>query len=354
MFPINIRPEDAFKELIDFNQKLLAGVQSIADVEEIDVAPTPREVVYQEDKTVLYHYPPKVENPHAIPILIVYALVNRPYMIDIQHDRSMVQNLLNLGLDLYLIDWGYVDRGDRYLTLDDYINGYIDNCVNVVRERHGLDKINLLGICQGGTMSLCYASLHPGKVQNLITMVTPVDFDTKDGLLNVWAQHLDVDAMVDAFGNVPGHFMNGGFLMLKPFQLMAEKYVGFIDTVENEASLKSFLRMEKWIFDSPDQAGETFRQFIKDFYQQNKLIKGEVQLGDRRVDLKNVTMPVFNVYATEDHLVPPCSSLSLEEFVGSEDVTTVDFPGGHIGIYVSGRSQKQLAPALAEWVKERG
>ena len=354
MFPINIRPEDAFKELIEFNQKLLAGVESIADVEEIDVAPTPREVVYQEDKTILYHYPPKVENPHPIPILIVYALVNRPYMIDIQHDRSMVQNLLNLGHDLYLIDWGYVDRGDRYLTLDDYINGYIDNCVNVVRGRHGLDKINLLGICQGGTMSLCYASLNPGKVQNLITMVTPVDFETDDGLLNVWAQYLDVDAMVDAFGNVPGHFMNGGFLMLKPFQLMAQKYVGFVDVVENEASLKSFLRMEKWIFDSPDQAGETFRQFIKDFYQQNKLIKGEVYLGDRRVDLKNVTMPVFNVYATEDHLVPPCSSTALEEFVGSDDVTTVKFPGGHIGIYVSGRSQKQLAPALADWVKERG
>ncbi len=288
-----------------------------------------------------------------MPLIIVYALVNRPYMVDLQEGRSMVQNLLDLGVDVYLIDWGYADRGDMYLTMDDYINGYLDNCVNEVRERHGLDAVNVLGICQGGTFSLCYAALHPKKVKNLVTMVTPVDFDTSDGLLNIWARALDVDAMVDALGNVPGDFMNGGFLMLKPFQLMAQKYVGFLSILDHEQSLRSFLRMEKWIFDSPDQAGETFRQFIKDFFQENKLIKGEVEIGGRRVDLQRVTMPVLNVYATEDHLVPPASSQALERYVGSDDFTTISFAGGHIGIYVSGRAQKELAPALANWVRER-
>ncbi len=124
--------------------------------------------------------------------------------------------------------------------------------------------------------------------------------------------------MVDALGNVPGDFMNSGFLMLKPFQLMAQKYVGFVSVLDKEQSLRSFMRMEKWIFDSPDQAGEAFRQFIKDFYQQNKLIKGEVMLGDQRVDLKRITMPILNVYATEDHLVPPSSSEALPGAVGIE------------------------------------
>jgi polyhydroxyalkanoate synthase len=191
-------------------------------------------------------------------------------------------------------------------------------------------------------------------VKNLITMVTPVDFHVRDGLLNVWSQALDVDAMVDAFGNIPGDFMNWGFLMLKPFQLMVQKYLGFVSILDDEENLRSFLRMEKWIFDSPDQAGEAFRQFIKDFYQGNKLIKGEVEIGGRRVDLKNVTHPILNVYAKEDHLVPPVSSLALEKHVGSQDVTTVAFPGGHIGIYVSGRAQKELAPTIARWIKERG
>jgi len=353
MFPIQIKPDEAMRELVEFNQKVIKGIDSIADMREIDVAHTPKEVVYQEDNCVLYHYEPKVDTPCAVPIVIVYALVNRPYIVDLQQDRSLVQNLLNLGLDIYLIDWGYADRGDMFLTMDDYINGYMDNCVNVVRKRHGLDAVNVLGICQGGTFSLCYASMHPKKVKNLITMVTPVDFSARDSLLNVWVQGLDVDGMVDTLGNVPGDFMNGGFLMLKPFQLMAQKYVGIVSILDQQQSMRSFLRMEKWIFDSPDQAGETFRQFIKDLFQDNKLIKGELEIGGERIDLGRVTMPILNIYATEDHLVAPASSMALERYVGSKDVTTLPFPGGHIGIYVSSRSQKVLAPAIASWVKER-
>lgn len=353
MFPIQMKPDEAVRELVEFNQKVIKGIDSISDMREIDVAPLPKEAVYQEDNCVLYHYEPKVDTPCAVPIVIVYALVNRPYIVDLERDRSIVQNLLNLGLDIYLIDWGYADRGDMFLTMDDYINGYVDNCVNTVRKRHGLDAVNVLGICQGGTFSLCYASMHPKKIKNLITMVTPVDFSARDSLLNVWVQSLDVDVMVDTLGNVPGDFMNGGFLMLKPFQLMAQKYVGIVSILDQQQSMRSFLRMEKWIFDSPDQAGETFRQFIKDFFQDNKLIKGEVEIGGERIDLARVTMPILNIYATEDHLVAPASSMVLERYVGSKDVTTLPFPGGHIGIYVSSRSQKELAPAIASWVKER-
>ncbi|MFU8856144.1 MAG: class III poly(R)-hydroxyalkanoic acid synthase subunit PhaC [Deferrisomatales bacterium] len=353
MFPVQIRPDQAMNELVEFNRKVLRGVDSIVDIREIDVGPTPKEEVYREDEMVVYHYLPFRKRPCKVPVLIIYALVNRPYMVDIQEDRSMVRNLLSQGMDVYLVDWGYPDRCERYLTLDDYINGYIDRAVDTIRERHGIDKINLLGICQGGTFSLCYSALHPEKIKNLITMVTPVDFHVRDGLLNVWAQQLDADALVDAFGNVPGEFMNWGFLMLKPLQLMVQKYLGFVSILDDEENLRSFLRMEKWIFDSPDQAGEAIRQFLKDFYQGNKLIKGEVDLGGSRVDLGNVSMPVLNVYAKEDHLVPPSSSLALEKYLGSKDVTTLAFPGGHIGIYVSGRAQRELAPAVAQWVKAR-
>jgi polyhydroxyalkanoate synthase len=353
VFPIDIRPDQALKEMVDYNRKLLKGIDSIINIKEVDVGFMPKEEVYREDEVVLYHYIPQVKRPCKVPVIFVYALVNRPYMADLQDGLSMIQNFLNQGMDVYLIDWGYPGPAERYLTMDDYVNGYIDSCVDAVCERYDLDKINVLGICQGGTLSLCYTALHPDKVKNLITMVTPVDFDVKDGLLNVWCRTMDVDTMVEAFGNVPGEFMNWGFLMLKPLQLMAQKYVGLMSVMDNEASLMNFLRMEKWIFDSPDQIGETFRQFIKDLFQGNKLIKGELVLGGKRVDLKNITMPVLNVYAKEDHLVPPSSSINLEKFVGSTDVTTIAFPGGHIGIYVSGRSQKELAPAIAKWVKDR-
>ncbi|MCB0093581.1 MAG: class III poly(R)-hydroxyalkanoic acid synthase subunit PhaC, partial [Caldilineaceae bacterium] len=259
--------------------------------------------------------------------------------------------------DVYLIDWGYPGPTERWNTLDDYINGYINNCVDVVRQRHHIEQINLLGICQGGSFSLCYAALYPDKIKNLITMVTPVDFHVPAtggcGLLNSWCQRMDPDLMVDAFGNVPGDYMNFGYLMLKPFTLNIGKYVGLTDIMDDERKLLNFLRMEKWIFDSPDQAGEAWRQFIKDFYQGNKLIKGEVVLGDQQVDLANITMPVLNLYAEEDHLVPPASTKALAQYVGSKDYTVRSFPAGHIGMYVSGKVQRDLPPTIADWLKER-
>jgi poly[(R)-3-hydroxyalkanoate] polymerase subunit PhaC len=360
-FPLGLKPEETLRQLIDLNRKVVTGIESLSRIrqEDIRVGTAPKQEIHREDNVVLYRYDPLVEQPFRVPILIVYALVNRPYMVDLQEDRSLVRNLLKLGMDVYLIDWGYPGRGDRWLTLDDHINGYVNNCVDVVRERHGIDKINLLGICQGGTFSLCYSALYPGKVKNLITMVTPVDFHVEDGLLNRWVGcgagkvNMDVDLLVDAFGNIPGEFMNFGFLVMKPFQLGIRKYLELVDIFDNKEKLLNFLRMEQWIFDSPDQAGETFRQFIKDFYQENKLIRGQVRIGNQQVDLRNVTMPVLNVYAEEDHLVPPASSTALERYIGTKDYTVRSFPVGHIGMYVSGKVQQNLPPTIATWIKER-
>jgi polyhydroxyalkanoate synthase len=286
-------------------------------------------------------------------VLIVYALVNRPYMVDLQEDRSIVRSLLDGGLDVYLIDWGYPDSGDRYLTLDDYINGYLDRCVDVLRRRHRTDAINILGICQGGTFSLCYSALHPEKVRNLITTVTPVDFHAGPNLLSQWARHVDADLVVDTLGNVPGEVLNWTYLSLKPFRLTGQKYLDLVNLLDDPDQARNFIRMEKWVFDSPDQAGEAFRQFVKDFYQRNALIKGEVTIGDRPVDLRQVTMPVLNIYASEDHLVPPAASRALEQYVGTSDYSALEFPGGHIGIYVSGKSQKMIPPAICKWLGER-
>lgn len=340
-------------DMVNTNRKILAGMDHMLAMEDIDVDTAPKTLVFQEDKMRVFHYEPMVEKPSSMPILICYALVNRQYMMDLQSDRSLVRNLLKMGLDLYIIDWGYPSKMDKFITMDDYINVYLDDAVDAVRKRTGLDKITLLGVCQGGTFSVCYTALHPEKIQNLICMVTPVDFHTEDGLLNIWAQYLDVDNMVDTFGVVPGDFMNIGFLMLKPFQLLLDKYVGMMENLDNKDVVENFMRMEKWIFDSPAQSGEAFRQFIKDLYQENRLAKGTFEVGGKRVDLKKITCPVLNIFGEKDHLVPPSSSRPLTEWVGSKDTTVFSFPIGHIGIYVSSRSQREIAPNLVKWVKER-
>jgi len=348
-----LRPEQITQELFEFNRRIANGMATLSKIGRVDVEASPKDPVYREDKLVLYRYRPRREPTSTVPLLIVYALVNRPYMTDLQEDRSIVRGLLDQGVDVYLIDWGYPDGADRFHDLEDYVNRYIRRCVDFVCKQHGLSSINVLGICQGGTLSLCYTALHPERVRNLITMVTPVDFHTPDNTLSQWYRDLDVDLMVDTLGNIPGELLNWSFLSLKPFRLMGQKYVDMADILEDEDRLKNFLRMEKWIFDSPDQPGELFRQFIKYFYQENRMIKGTLKLGGRTVDLKQIKMPVLNVYATEDHLVPPSASVPLEKYVGTDDYATIAFKGGHIGIYVSSRSQKDIPPAIAEWLKAR-
>jgi polyhydroxyalkanoate synthase len=354
VFTIDIRPDKLTEEMLDYSRKLGEGMENLMNAGTIDTGVTPREPVYREDKLVLYRYEtPEGVTPKPVPLLIVYALVNRPYMTDIQENRSTIKGLLSTGQDVYLIDWGYPDHADRSLTLDDYINGYIDRCVEHICEAHGVDKINILGICQGGAFSLCYSSLHPERVQNLVTMVTPVDFKTPDNLLSAWVQHVDIDMAVDTMGNIPGELLNWTFLSLKPFSLTGQKYVNMVDVLSNPEQVKNFLRMEKWIFDSPDQAGETFRQFIKDFYQKNGFIEGGVEIGGREIALTNVTCPILNIYALQDHLVPPDASRALKDRTSSPDYTELAFPGGHIGIYVSGKAQKEVTPAIGNWLNER-
>ncbi|MEF9979758.1 MAG: alpha/beta fold hydrolase, partial [Thermomonas sp.] len=170
-------------------------------------------------------------------------LVNRPYMVDLQDGRSLVQKLLALGQDVYVLDWGYPDRSERFLTLEDYLLRYIDGAVDHLRAQRDGGPVNLLGICQGGVFALCYSALRPHKVHNLISMVTPVDFHTADNMLSHWARHVDVDLFVDTLGNIPADLMNASYLMLKPFRLNVQKYVGLMDILDDKQALEDFLRM---------------------------------------------------------------------------------------------------------------
>ncbi|MGA8277008.1 MAG: class III poly(R)-hydroxyalkanoic acid synthase subunit PhaC [Rhodanobacteraceae bacterium] len=353
MGPLKIEPTRALDEVLAMQRKLAAGITTLRQLDEVNYGATDKEAIYREDKLVLYRFKGDRKPTAKRPILICYALVNTPYMVDLQADRSLVRNLLAQGEDVYMIDWGYPDQADRYLSLNDYINGYLRRCVDAVAKCCDVDAINLLGICQGGTFSLCFTSMYPEKIKNLVTMVTPVDFHTPDNMLSHWTRDLDIDLFVDTLGNVPADLMNWCYLTLKPVRLFQQKYIGLVDVLDDKAELENFLRMEKWIFDSPDQAGEAFREFIRDFYQGNKLIKGGLEIGDKQVDLKNITMPVLNIFAEQDHLVPPSASRPLKDLIGTEDYTQLAFRGGHIGIYVSGRAQREVPPAIHDWLAER-
>ncbi len=317
-----------------------------------DIATTPYEVVYEEDRVKLKHYMP-AEVKHKYPLLVVYALINRETMLDLQPGRSVVQTFLENGIEVYMVDWGYPTRKDQYVTIDDHVNGYMDNMVDFIRGRHNLPKINLMGICMGGAFSVMYSSLHPEKIKNLVTTVTPTNFDTDKGLLHIWMKQTDAFLMGQSYRNMPGDLMNLGFLLLNPARLILDKYVGFFENIDNKDFVENFVRMEKWIFDSPDVPAATFRQFITDCYKKNLLIQSKLELGGRRVELKNLTMPLLNIYGQFDHLVPPEACELLTKHVGSRDTEDMCLKTGHIGIYVSSKCQREFAPKIIRWLKER-
>jgi len=352
----NIAVNLILKNLAETTEKAKTRVRKASEVLlsplKTEISTTPYEVVYKEDRVSLKYYKPS-EVKHKYPLLVVYALINRETMLDLQPGRSVVQTFLDNGLEVYMVDWGYPTRKDKYVTIDDHVNGYMDNIVDFIRKKHSLPQINLMGICMGGAFSVMYSALHPEKIKNLVTTVTPTNFDTDKGLLHVWMKYTDAFLMGESYGNMPGDLMNLGFLLLNPARLILDKYVGFYENMDDKDFVENFIRMEKWIFDSPDVPAATFHQFVTDCYRKNLLIQSKMELNGRRVDLKNITMPLLNFYGQYDHLVPPEACELLTKAVGSKDTEDICLKTGHIGIYVSSKCQREFCPKIVKWLKER-
>lgn len=363
-FPIQFRQDDIARELAEIERKIAAGLQQLTSLkdEDVDIGSTPKDVIYEREMWKIYHYKPTRDpkDIHPVPMLIIPPLINGYEVADLQPDRSLVRNFLNEGIDVYLVNWGYPKRCDMYLSWDDYVCDFMDDAVDVVRRAHTLDKINMFGICQGGTMSTCYSALNNDKIRNLVLTVTPIDFHRGKvegqphvGLLFEMGKSANVDLMREAFGLIPSDVLNVSFLMASPFTLMFGKYADTVDILDNRDALLNFLRMEKWLFGGPGVSGVAYQQLVKNFLQNNELVKGELKLDGRLVDLKNLTMPILNIYAERDHLVPPGCTTALGEYVGNKkDYQELCIKTGHIGIYTGGASQKILAPSAAKWLKE--
>jgi len=283
-------------------------------------------------------------------------------ILDLQPDRSFVRSLAEAGCAVYVLDWGHPTAADQFDDFGDLVDIYLDGFVDAIRDRHAIEAVNLLGICQGGVLSLCYAALNPKKVRNLVTCVTPVDFhaDRADerlerGFMNIWARNLtpeDVDLLIDTVGNISGEVGGSLFSMMTPFRSLAKYNLTLMEAGQDRDKLMNFLRVEKWLADRPDQTGASARQWLKELYQDNRLMSGTFEVGGRRVDLKAITMPVLNLYTETDHIIPAPASKALAKTVGTQDYTQVPVSGGHIGVFVS-RAQAKLREQIVGWLETR-
>ena len=355
-----------FSLAVNFQRELLESAAESVDkgavvgeqldrIESVEVGKTPSEVVYEENKLELLHYESLTDEQHKTPILIVYALINKPFILDLQPDRSVVRRLLEAGHDVYLIDWNEPSRLDQHLTIDDYVNRYVDNCVDVVRERSGVDRINVLGYCMGGTMTAMYTALHQEKVRTLGLMAAGLCFDDTGGVLELWGddEYYDPRDVVNVYGNVPADMLDVGFALMDPVANYISKYVRLYDNLENDDFVENFARMEKWLGEGIDLAGETYVQFLEDIYQDNKLYNNELYLDGEHVDITEIEVPIVQVVGEYDHLIPSETSKPFNDVVSSEDTEIIEYPTGHIGLSVSGSSHRDVWPRVAEWFIER-
>ena len=319
----------------------------------VEVGMTPHETIYREGRVQLFHYdaPPEMRGRKRPPILLVYALINKPYIMDLQPGISVVETLLNRGLDVYLIDWGTPTVADKDLTVNDYVNGYLEDCVEKVREVSGEKKINLLGYCMGGTFTTMYAAQHPEKIRKLGLMAAPVMFTSRGSFLNIWAHAPGFDAwkIARTLGLVPPQFFNSAFDMLDPLRTGYEKYRTLLLHLDNPEFVENFLRMERWTLEGIPMAGPTYAEVVTNGYQKDMLIQGTWKLDGAPIRLERITMPVASIVGLTDNIVPAECTVKGLEFMGSREKAHFEIPAGHIGLSTSRKAHREMWPAVADW-----
>jgi len=316
---------------------------------------TPYEVIYEAGKVSLRHYKAP-DRRHQTPIVIVYALIKRPFILDLQPGKSVVESLLKQGFEVYLIDWLPPTKADTWRGFDSYVNEELANAVRAVQISEGVDQVNVLGYCFGSLLSVLYTAVHPESVKNLVTLTIPFDMGVRElpiyRLLDGMSDSA-VDLVTSVYGNCPAWMINGQFTAMSPMHHAIDKYVGLYRNSERDGYAEMFELFERWMQSDVPLAGRIFREMVKDIFKRNALARGEFRLGAERVDLGRVTMPLLNVVAEHDDVVHPRSSLGLVDHVGSEDKRNLTHPTGHLGAVVSAGAIAKLWPQVGGWLSER-
>ena len=336
--------------------KYAYGADLLRDDATARTGQTPKEVVWTKNKAKLYRYEPKVKK-HPVPILMIYALINKPYILDLMPGNSLIEHLVGQGFDVYMLDWGVPGQEDADLSFEHYVLDYIRAATRRVLWNSGAESYTLFGYCMGGTMSAMYASLFPGKpLDNLVLMTTPIDFSPEGlGLLGAWTreEHLDPGLLAKSFGVVPGEVVDAGLRMLKPVQNYVGNRASMWERVSRDKPVETWLAMNKWVNDVSPIPGAAFEQWIRDFYQGNKLARGEMDLRGQRADLSKIEVPLLAIAGRKDHICAVPQAEAIMELVSSEDREFFVLDAGHVGLMTGRGAREGLWPKLSGWLAER-
>jgi len=318
-----------------------------------EVGGTECDVVHRENHVTVKRYRPADPDAgptYETPLLLVPSLINRHYVLDLLPEKSFAEWFVQQGHDVYILDWGRPGDEARYLTFDELISTYIDHAVKRVARRSPRGNVHALGYCLGGTLTSIYNAHDDSRLAGHIAMAAPVEFDD-DGLLVRWTntETFDVDALVEATGLVPWPLMQAAFHLLDP-TLNLKKGVRLVDRAWEDEFLNSFLAIETWGNDNVSFPGEAYKKYIQSLYRDDELIRGELRIDGRRIDLGEIETPTLAITFEHDHIVPAESASPLVDAIGSADAEHLHLPGGHVGAVVSRKSKEHLWPQIQEWL----
>jgi polyhydroxyalkanoate synthase len=328
------------------------GIRLMAGVGRPRLGQSPRDLVWSHGHAQLWRYRSDRVTLQP-PLLLVFSLVSRSYVLDLRPGNSFVEHLQSAGFDVFLLDWRDADEREAGERLEDYADGYLPAAVEHTLDAAGADTVNLFGYCYGGVLALLYAAHHAdAPLRSLTVMATPVDF-SQWGLWRDLAEHdLPLDALLDEDGNVPASTIRQGFRLLKPTGEVRQ-YATLLDNVWNDEYVAAYQAMTGWSNDHVPFPGGAARQTLEMLVRDNGFVCDRVRLGGDPVRLADIRVPMLTVLAERDHIVPEPVAAPLPDLVGSEENDVLRLDAGHVGLVVGRTAAKITIPRIIEFLQAR-
>ncbi|MCA0400381.1 MAG: class I poly(R)-hydroxyalkanoic acid synthase [Proteobacteria bacterium] len=297
-----------------------------------NLANTPGKVVFRNELFELIHYTPTTESVFRTPLLIVPPWINKFYILDLNPEKSFIRWAVSEGLSVFVISWVNPDRKLRKYDFEAYMKKGILEAIEQVEKATGEKSVDTIGYCVGGTLlsvTLAYIAQgkRPERIRKATLFTTQVDF-THAGDLLAFVDEGQIQAVekeMAKHGYLPGAKMAGAFNMLRPNDLIWSYMVNNYLKGKQPAPFDLLY----WNSDSTRMPEANHSFYLRNCYLHNRLAKGEMVIGERKLDLGKVKQPIYNLAAKEDHIAPAKSVFVGSGLFGGE-VTYVMAGSGHI------------------------